>query len=353
MSSVSLSLPSMPAPLLSILRKLLPSLPPTGRDMDVPPLYREAFVLSGYRPLGLPWRCYVLSLFQMHKDTVTVWCPLLAAVAMMVRFLFFTVLQGGGVLGVRLWAPEGPGVSLDPSSLPLLLYVLSAVLCLSCNAVSLLLYPYTSCVRSCLLLLDSVGRGVHQAGRALALSLYSSDASWTESAVGQLYFPTAAVLAWLSCTTGCCVELYPHRPNLLHRKLLWGGPVLLAFLLDISPVARRLYTCSWNNQAVLLHSLQVVLFLLAALFFSCPVPECLSPGGFDILGHSRQLLQVLLTLSIVCQQEALLQDFSWRRAGLVRRVGEESLLWSCAVFSVVTLSCSVTALALRRCRVPR
>ncbi|KAJ0056493.1 hypothetical protein NL108_008335 [Boleophthalmus pectinirostris] len=326
MSSVSLSLPSMPAPLLSILRKLLPSLPPTGRDMDVPPLYREAFVLSGYRPLGLPWRCYVLSLFQMHKDTVTVWCPLLAAVAMMVRFLFFTVLQGG---------------------CPLIYMVLFY------SAVSLLLYPYTSCVRSCLLLLDSVGRGVHQAGRALALSLYSSDASWTESAVGQLYFPTAAVLAWLSCTTGCCVELYPHRPNLLHRKLLWGGPVLLAFLLDISPVARRLYTCSWNNQAVLLHSLQVVLFLLAALFFSCPVPECLSPGGFDILGHSRQLLQVLLTLSIVCQQEALLQDFSWRRAGLVRRVGEESLLWSCAVFSVVTLSCSVTALALRRCRVPR
>uniref|UniRef100_A0A3B4AGF0 Uncharacterized protein n=1 Tax=Periophthalmus magnuspinnatus TaxID=409849 RepID=A0A3B4AGF0_9GOBI len=340
MSSLSLSLPSLHTPMVAVLHKVLPSLPLTGRDVDVPLVYREPFVLSGYRPVGLPWRCYVLSLFQLHKDTVKVWCPLLAAVT--------------GLLGVRLQTPEGMGMSLDPSSLPLLLYVLSVIFFLSCSSASLLLHPCSSSVRSSLIILDSVGRGVHQAGRALALSLYASDAAWTESVVGQLYLPAASVLAFLSCTIGCCVELYPHRPNLIHLRLLQGGPVLLAFLLDISPVARRLYACPWNSHtAVLLHGLQMVLFLLSTLFFSCPVPECLSPGAFDILGHSRQLFQVLQTLSTVCQLEALLQDFSWRRAGLVRRVGEENLLWSCGGFTVVTLSCTLTALALRRCSVSR
>uniref|UniRef100_A0A3B4AI56 Uncharacterized protein n=1 Tax=Periophthalmus magnuspinnatus TaxID=409849 RepID=A0A3B4AI56_9GOBI len=323
MSSLSLSLPSLHTPMVAVLHKVLPSLPLTGRDVDVPLVYREPFVLSGYRPVGLPWRCYVLSLFQLHKDTVKVWCPLLAAVTVATLFMFFMVLQGG--VGITLFWN---------------FYTISA---------SLLLHPCSSSVRSSLIILDSVGRGVHQAGRALALSLYASDAAWTESV---LYLPAASVLAFLSCTIGCCVELYPHRPNLIHLRLLQGGPVLLAFLLDISPVARLiLLTLSNNVLTILYAALQMVLFLLSTLFFSCPVPECLSPGAFDILGHSRQLFQVLQTLSTVCQLEALLQDFSWRRAGLVRRVGEENLLWSCGGFTVVTLSCTLTALALRRCSV--
>ena len=38
-----------------------------------------------------------------------------------------------GILGVRLQAPEGQGLSLDPASLPLVLYVLSSLTYLSCR----------------------------------------------------------------------------------------------------------------------------------------------------------------------------------------------------------------------------
>uniref|UniRef100_A0A8C6TG84 Progestin and adipoQ receptor family member 8 n=1 Tax=Neogobius melanostomus TaxID=47308 RepID=A0A8C6TG84_9GOBI len=310
MSIVSLSPPSLPAPLVTV----------------------EAFVLSGYRPVGLPWRCYVLSLFQIHNDSVKVWCPLLAALY---------VLQG----------PDGLGPSVDPCSLPLLLYVMSVV------AAALLLHPRSEPVRLSLFLLDSAGRGLHQFGRALALSVYSSDADWTDSIMGQLYLPAAAVLSWLSCTAGCCGELFPRHCDLSHRRLLQMGPMSLAFLLDISPVAQRLYSCPWKAGSdqfiyhlnVLHFVLQVVLFLTAAFFLLCPVPECLSPGRFDIAGHSGQLSLVLLTLSTVSQQEALLRDFSWRRAGVVRRFGEEYLLKACAGFIAVTLSLPATALVLRRC----
>uniref|UniRef100_A0AAV2LLV2 Uncharacterized protein n=1 Tax=Knipowitschia caucasica TaxID=637954 RepID=A0AAV2LLV2_KNICA len=346
MSLVSLSLPSAPAPLLTVLHKLLPTLPPTVLQVDVPPVDREASVLSGYRRLGLSRRHYALSLFQMHNHTVRVWCPLLAAAALVIRFLFFVVLQAGGVVGVRLWSPEGAGVSVDPGSAPLLLYVLSVVFSLGSSAAFLLLHPHSRPLRSALSLLDSVGRGLHLAGPALALSVYSSDTHWRDSAVGQLYLPTASVLSWLCCAAGCCVEVSRPCAQLFPRRLLLGGSVALAFLLGITPMAQRLYTCSWTSSpALYLHAFQLLLLLLAAWFFLCPVPELLAPGRFDLWGHSLQLAQALLSLSAVCQQEALLQDFSMRRAGLLRRLdAEESLLWACAGFTAVPLSCSITAL---------
>lgn len=95
MPRVSFAPPSLCLAVLPQLDRLLPSLPPTVRDVDVPLLFRERFILSGYRPAGLSWRCYVLSLFQIHNETLNVWSHLLAAVCVVMRFTIFTVLQGG------------------------------------------------------------------------------------------------------------------------------------------------------------------------------------------------------------------------------------------------------------------
>ncbi len=106
MPRVSFAPPSLCLAFLPLLDRLLPSLPPTVRDVDVPPLFRERFILSGYRPVGLSLRSYVLSLFQIHNETLNVWSHLLAAICVVMRFMMFTVLQGG----VRksnspVWAP--------------------------------------------------------------------------------------------------------------------------------------------------------------------------------------------------------------------------------------------------------
>lgn len=95
MPRVSFAPPSLCLALPPLLDRLLPSLPPTVRDADVPPLFRERFIRSGYRPVGLSWRCYILSLFQIHNETLNVWSHLLAAVCVVMRFLTFAVLQGG------------------------------------------------------------------------------------------------------------------------------------------------------------------------------------------------------------------------------------------------------------------
>uniref|UniRef100_A0A3B4GV76 Membrane progestin receptor beta-like n=1 Tax=Pundamilia nyererei TaxID=303518 RepID=A0A3B4GV76_9CICH len=324
MPQVSFAHPSLCLNFLPLLHRLLPSNPPTVRDVDVPPLFRERFILTGYRPTGMSWRCYALSLFQIHNETLNVWSHLLAG-------------------------PEGEGFSVDASSLPLVLYVLSAVTYLSCSAAAHLLQSHSEQAHYSLFFLDYVGVAVYQYGCALALCLYSSNTAWRQSMLGQVFLPAAALLAWLSCTACCYAKLRFRRPYPLHRKLCQLIPMGVAYLVVISPVAHRLATHSWTGSPALpLHFLQVVLFMLSAFFFSCPVPERFSPGRFDIVGHGHQLFHILLSLCTLAQQEALFHDFLWRRPAMVREFGEERLLLACASFPCLTLCCALTALAMRR-----
>ncbi|KAM3625322.1 uncharacterized protein V6R79_010228 [Siganus canaliculatus] len=193
-----------------------------------------------------------------------------------------------------------------------------------------------TCIRTlCLLFfLDHVGVAVHQYSCALALFFYSADATWTQSMLGQVFLPAAALLAWTSCAVCCYTKLRFQQP--LIRKLLQVAPMGVAYLLDISPVVHRLSNYSWTSSAALpLHFLQVVLLLLSAFFFSCPIPECFCPGSFDIVGHAHQLFHVLLWFGMMAQQEALFHDFLWRRPALVRDFGEERLLLASVVMATV------------------
>ncbi|KAM9860601.1 membrane progestin receptor beta-like [Aulostomus maculatus] len=355
MPEVSFTPPSLRLPSLPVLDWLLPSLPPTVRDMDVPPLFRQRFILSGYRPVGLSWRRYVLSLFQIHNETVNVWSHLLAAACVVARFLLFTVLQGGGILGVQLQGPEGQGLSLDVSSLPLVFHVISAVTYLSCSAAAHLLQSHSDQAHYSLAFLDYVGVAIHQYGCALALYVYSADTAWTQSMLGQIFLPASIFFAWLSCATCCYAKLQFLRPYPPHRKRYHLVPVGVAYLLIISPVTNRLSTRSWTSDSALqLHFLQVVLLLLAALFLSFPIPEHFSPGRYDIIGHSHQLFHVLLSTYMLVQQEALFKDFLRRRPSLIRMFGEERLLLASASFLSLVFCCLMTAFTMsQRAKAPR
>ncbi|XP_026234376.1 membrane progestin receptor beta-like [Anabas testudineus] len=345
MPRVSFAPPSLCLAFLSLLNHYLPSLPPTVRDIDVPSLHRQQFIPSGYRPVGLSWRCCVLSLFQIHNETLNVWSHLLAAVCLVMRFMVFTILQGGGILGFRLLGSEGQGISVDFSSLPLVLYVFSAVTYLSCSAAAHLLQSHSEQAHYSLFFLNYMGVGIYQYGCALALCLYSSYAAWTQSMLGQIFLPAAAVLAWFSCATCCFAKFYLCRLYPLHRQLFQVVPLAVTYLLVISPVVHRLIMYSWTtSSAPFLHLLQVVLFLLSAFFFSCPIPEYFFPGRYDIFGHSHQLFHILLSFCMLTQQEALFQDFLWQRQGLVREFGEKHLLMACVSFACLLLCCMMTAL---------
>ncbi|XP_034153143.1 membrane progestin receptor beta [Esox lucius] len=285
----------------------------------------------------------------MHNETLNVWSHLAAGVLVVLRFSVFAVTRGGGLVGLTLNGSDGLGLYLDLSCLPLVYYFLSALTYLSSSAAAHLLQSHSELAHYSLFFLDYLGVAVYQYGCALALYFYSSEPHWRRSGVGEVFLPAAALLAWLSCACCCFAKLSYRRPYPLHRKLCQVMPTGLAYLLDISPVANRLANSTWgDNPVMLLHALQVLLFLLAAFFFSCPVPECFFPGRCDLIGHGHQVFHFLVSLCTLTQQEAVFEDFLSRRASLMREHGEWRLLLATVSFPVLVLCSALTAVVMRK-----
>ncbi|KAM9553409.1 membrane progestin receptor beta [Salvelinus alpinus] len=319
--------------LSDILPSSLPSLPspsPTVLVSCVPTLFQEPYILSGYRPVGQDWRCYLLSLFQRHNESLNVWTHLLA----------------GPLVLLRVWAY---GLSLDSASLPLCLYILSALTYLCCSVAAHLLQSHSELAHYSLFFLDYVGVSVYQYGCSLAHYFYCSEPAWRESTVGFWFLPGAALLGWLSCASCCFAKSRYRRPYPLRRKICQLIPTSMAYFLDISPVAHRLATVPWGQDPALpLHALQMAFFLLAALFFSCPVPERFFPGHCDIMGQGHQIFHLFLSLCTLCQLEALFLDYGSRRDTVLQLYGERQLWYAGVSFLALALCSALTAVVMSR-----
>nr|XP_020472618.1 membrane progestin receptor beta-like [Monopterus albus]XP_020472619.1 membrane progestin receptor beta-like [Monopterus albus]XP_020472620.1 membrane progestin receptor beta-like [Monopterus albus]XP_020472622.1 membrane progestin receptor beta-like [Monopterus albus] len=313
-----------------LLPSALPSPSPTTTASQVPILFREPYVLSGYRPIKQDWRCYLLSLFQRHNESLNVWTHLLAC----------------PVLLLRWWANVAAlGYTLDAASLPLSLFLVSSFTYLFLSVTAHLLQSHSEHAHYFFFFMDYVGVAVYQYGCSLAHYFYTSEPAWRESWVGLLFLPGAAFFGWLSCAGCCFAKSRYRRPYPLRRKICQLIPTTLAYVLDISPVAHRLLTISWTQEpSHPFHGLQIAFFLLSALFFSCPIPECFFPGNCDFVGQGHQIFHLFLSLCTMVQLEALFQDYARRRDMVVDIFGERQLRWACLSFPVLVLFCILTAL---------
>lgn len=308
----------------------IPSPSPTVAASQVPSLFREPYILSGYRPVQQDWRCYLLSLFQRHNESLNVWTHLLA----------------GPVLLLRWWANvDALGFTWDAASLPLTVFLVSALTYLHFSVAAHLLQSRSEHAHYSVFFMDYVGVAVYQYGCSLGHYFYTSEPAWRDSCIGQMFLPGAAFFGWLSCA-GCCFAKFRYRrPYPLQRKICQLIPTTLAYVLDISPVAHRLLTVPWTQEPSLpFHALQIVSFLLSALFFSCPIPERFFPGRCDFVGQGHQIFHMFLSLCTMFQLEALFRDYAGRRDTVVEVFGERQLWWACVSFSVLFLCCLLTAI---------
>lgn len=315
--------------LSDLLPSSLPSPCPTVTASQVPALFQEPYILSGYRPIHQDWRCYVLSLFQCHNETVNVWTHLLAA----------------PVLLLIWWANAGAlGFTLDVASIPLTLFMVSSLTYLCLSVAAHLLQSRSEHAHYFFFFLDYVGVAMYQYGCSLGHYFYSSEQAWRQS-IGMMFLPGAAFFGWLSCAGCCFAKARYRRPYPPQRKICQLIPTSLAYALDISPIAHRLLTISWTQEASLpFHALQIGSFTLAAIFFSCPIPERFFPGRCDFVGQGHQVFHLFLSLCTVFQMQALFLDYAKRRDTVVDVFGERQLWWACVSFPPLFICCVCTAL---------
>lgn len=324
--------------LSDLLRSSLLSPRPTVPASQVPDLFREPYILSGYRPVGQAWHCYLLSLFQRHNESVNAWTHLLAIPALL--------------LCCRA-NPEAWSHGLDAVSLPLGLYVLSCLAYLSCSAAAHLLQSHSELTHYSVFFLDYVGVAVYAYGSALAHYFYGSEPVWQSGRVGPAFLPCVGLLGVTSCGASCFSMVRYQRPYPLARKLYQLVPLSLMYMLVNSPVVHRLVMVPWTDETALpFHALQVAFSLLSVAFFSCPVPERFFPGCCDILGQGHQIFHVFISLSTLSQLEAVFLDYGRRRDTILRVFGERQL-WFASLFFLILVLCFVSTLFLMRRQVQK
>ncbi|XP_062897763.1 membrane progestin receptor delta isoform X1 [Mobula hypostoma] len=288
-------------------------LPHLLSNHQVPKVFREDGIVSGYRNPQSSAKDCLLSTFQMTNETLNIWTHFLPTWYFLWRLLV-------------LW--HSVDFCNEPYAWPLLVY-----LCVSC------LYPFTSScahtfstmsahARHVCYFFDYGALSLYSLGCAITYRAYVMADSWINNALHSCFVPVAAFNSLL-CTTLSCysrfLEVEQPRLSKTFRLTAFTYP----FLFDNLPLFHRLFLC-WgedcsHNTSVPTHYCHLLFAFLTFFLFASHLPERLAPGCFDYIGHSHQLFHICAVAGTHFQLEAIITDMGCRRSWLLANAPLPSL----------------------------
>ncbi|XP_009462919.1 PREDICTED: progestin and adipoQ receptor family member 6 [Nipponia nippon] len=248
-------------------------LPQIFRVHQVPRIFWEDGIMSGYRhPKSSALDC-VLSSFQMTNETVNIWTHFLPTWYFVWRFL---------VLSSSL------DLCREPYHWPLLIYLLLVCLYPFASSCAHTFSSMSARARHICYFCDYGALSLYSLGCAFAYGAYAMPDHWV-SGVWHNYFVPAAAFNSFVCTGLSCYSRFPEleRPRL-------------------SKVLRTAYTRLFARRP--------------GFLFASHLPKPRAPGRFDYIGHSHQLFHICAVLGTHFQLEAILCDVRSRRAWLRGRL---------------------------------
>ncbi|KAM8877377.1 membrane progestin receptor gamma-B [Synchiropus picturatus] len=287
---------------------------------QVPKVFHEDGIISGYRhPRSSATDC-ILSLFQLTNETLNIWTHFLPTWYFLWKLVTVLLMQ-------TPWQ--------DPFTWPLVIFLISCCL-----------YPFMSCcahtfssmsarARHICFFFDYGGLSFYSLGSAIIYSAYVFPDRWINSSFHQLFVPIALVNAVI-CTGLSCysrlglpflqydsdtVKRFPEYQSPKFSKVLRVVAFAYPYLFDNIPLFYRLFFCvgdgCTDNDTKLLHYYHTALAFLTGFLFATHLPERLAPGSFDYIGHSHQLFHVCGILATHFQMTAIEQDMAIRRTWLL------------------------------------
>jgi channel protein (hemolysin III family) len=295
-------------------------------------------VLSGYRP-RMSLAQAALSLFTPHNESINVWTHLLAALT----FIFLLVHIATGGLELKLASKAGKafhnaevavvervfggGADVNVPVWPVIVFLVSAIVCLSCSTAYHLLHVVNKRVFEVLARMDYVGIAVLIAGSNVALLRLTFHCA---TAAGDAY--TASILAL--CTAAAVLGLMDR-----FQKPEWRKRRALVFVLTgLGGVAPAVHV--WlgggavlvgaNAPAALTESATVEIsailsgllamggqYLVGAALYAARIPERFAPGRFDIVFQSHSIFHLLVFGAAYTHYLTVVRLYAWRVANPV------------------------------------
>uniref|UniRef100_A0A3B4ZNM4 Progestin and adipoQ receptor family member Vb n=1 Tax=Stegastes partitus TaxID=144197 RepID=A0A3B4ZNM4_9TELE len=136
------------------------------------------------------------------------------------------------------------------------------------------------------------------------------------------WYVPIAVFNTVLCTILACYSRFRECQSPKFSKILRVAAFAYPYLFDNIPLFYRVFLCvgdgCTDNDTNMLHYKHIALAFLTAFLFATHLPERLAPGSFDYIGHSHQLFHVCSILGTHFQMQAIEQDMLTRRPWLIQ-----------------------------------
>ncbi|XP_056269711.1 membrane progestin receptor gamma-B isoform X2 [Pseudoliparis swirei] len=272
---------------------------------QVPKVFHEDSIYSGYRhPHSSATDC-ILSLFQLTNETVNIWTHFLPTWYFLWEVMAVVLVQ-------TAWH--------DSFIWPLVIFLLSCCIYPLASSCAHTFSSMSGRARHICFFFDYAALSFYSLGSAIVYSAYVFPDKWVNGLFHRCYVPLA-VLNTVICTGLACYSRFPEYQNPKFSKYLRVVAFAYPYFFDHVPLFYRVCMCEGegcsDNGTNMLHVTHITLALLTGFLFATHLPERLAPGSFDYIGHSHQLFHVCSILGTHFQMKAVKQDMVTRRPWLL------------------------------------
>ncbi|XP_051953661.1 membrane progestin receptor gamma-A-like isoform X3 [Xyrauchen texanus] len=246
-------------------------LPQVFNINQVPKVFHEDGIMSGYRhPCSSAKDC-VLSLFQLTNETLNIWTHFLPTWFFLWKLLTVVLVQG-------YWQ--------DPFTWPLLVFLLSCCVYPLASSCAHTFSTMSEQARHICFFFDYGALSFYSLGSAITYSSYTFPDKWINSTFHKYYVPMAVVNSVVS-TALACFSRSSGKLDEKFCKCLRIMAFVYPYLFDNIPLFYRIFVCAGEgctvNEANTVHYQHTALAALTSFLFATHLPERLSPGSFDYI----------------------------------------------------------------------
>ena len=270
--------------------------PPTSSRHEVPQIFYESHIETGYRSPNQPWGYYVTSLFQKHNECMNIWTHLVG---------FIWTLN-------KIWNMSREFSLLGDSNMwPLTAGLLTMAIMFLCSTMAHCIQNKSELIHYTGFMIDYAGIGIYGHGTILLHFTYSIDKSLLDHWVRHFAIPVGTFLGILTCICGSIAKVMYRKPYPAHQMIWQYLSVGAIYIWGAIPLFHRIALSlehgEWD-ESLQAHTEQIVWFALAGLFFGSDIPQRFFPGKFDFLGHSHQIFHVCIVIVTLKQMDGVYLD---------------------------------------------
>lgn len=245
---------------------------------EVDAVYREPYILSGYRQSGTSFYQCLQYTLVLHNDVGNFWTHF-------IPFLLWLVW---------LWALAISWLDFhNPYHYPLFCFWAGACSYALFSSLAHLLSCKSFMIRTMCFILDYLGIAMYALGGGISALFYLSPTDSIYFSHKSILLPAEVCFAILATLLSGLSRFFWSDYRFIIRVSAYGLP----YMCCVSPFLHRVYIC-WVHgrecvpETMYWHAMSILLTITLVFFFVTKIPERFIPGRFDFFLQSHQLFHV-------------------------------------------------------------